>query len=175
MISTSEGTHLQAQTRKGRLTLEPALDILFRVTVLSRRARKYGCVLILLNSICPSMGPRQRARILSKRRRFEQLGKVEDVVAGPGFRRQCEFELERGDDRTQKLLQITKRIPRAEKGSATKEISRAKKKRGGRKNPTRGRTFESTIEFSGHATRTKHSTSIKLANFAGLSLPTATV
>lgn len=129
---------MQAQTRKERLTLEPALDILFRVTVLSRRARKYGRVLILLirlNSIRPSMGPRQRARILSKRRRFEQLGKVEDVVAGPGFRRQREFELERGDDRTQKLLPITKRISRAWKGSATKETSRAKKKRRGRKKP----------------------------------------
>lgn len=34
------------------------------------------------------------------------------------------------------------------------------------------RTFESTSEFSPHATSTKHSISAKLANLAGLSLPT---
>ena len=44
-----------------------------------------------------------------------------------------------------------------------------------RREEERVRTLLSTIEFSGHATRTQHSTSIKLASLAGLSLPTATV
>lgn len=36
-------------------------------------------------------------------------------------------------------------------------------------------TFASTKLFSGHATNTKHSISMKLANFDGLSFPTLIV
>ena len=99
--------------------------------------------------------------ILPEGRAREESSEVEDVVPGPRFGGEGEFELEGRDDGSEEFLR--------DLASQLGEFKRVKAQVDGE------RTLESMSVFSGQATRTKHSTSMKLASFAGLSLPTATV